>query len=246
MERNAAAGGRSVFFSYAREDARLVDWLRRWLEHTGWTVWIDHLSIRGGAQWAGEIEKAITSSSVVVLLLSSNSVGSQWVGSELSAAVDRRVPIVVVDVDDPTLPQSMQFLLRGRQRVTIQMDEGRVSQQSLAKLDDALIGALEEARGTNPETVKLALGNVLRVVGAIGFILAFASFVYLGYKLASQEFGAEFGVVPGDVPVLGGLQVGQAFFAIFGVALVCLVLAGIGQALRRSARLKGVTWDTRR
>ena len=240
------SGRRSIFISYAREDARLAAWLSKWLNSSGWDVWVDVENIRGGARWAGEIERAISSSSLVVLLLSSSSVLSDWVGSELAAAKDLRVPVVVADLDDPPLPRSMQFLLRDRQRVPISMESGRVTQQSLARLDDALIGALEEAHGSNPDSLKLGAGNVLLMIGLLGFVLALATFFYLAFVLSSGEFDAGFGSIPADVPILGGLAPPQGFFAVFGFAFASMIVAGVGQALRRSARMKGVTWDMRR
>jgi predicted component of type VI protein secretion system len=244
--RAAGSVRRTVFLSYAREDTRWADWLARWLQARGWSVWVDKESIRGGARWAGEIERAIGSSSLVLLLLSSNSVVSDWVNSELAAAKDLRVPVVAADLDDPPLPKSMQFLLRDRQRVPIRMEEGRPSQQSLAGIDEALIGTLEQAHGSNPDALKLGLGTLLLTIGLLGFILAFASFFYLAFVLSSGAPGAGFDPIPSEVPILGGMAEPQGFFAVFGFAFASMIVAGIGQALRRSARLKGVTWDMRR
>lgn len=126
------------------------------------------------------------------------------------------------------------------------MEEGRPSQQSLAGIDEALIGTLEQAHGSNPDALKLGLGTLLLTIGLLGFILAFASFFYLAFVLSSGAPGAGFGSIPSDVPILGGMAEPQGFFAVFGFAFASMIVAGIGQALRRSARLKGVTWDMRR
>lgn len=84
----------SVFLSYAREDVARARALASLLEEAGHSVWWDR-HIKGGAQYAQEIEAALKAAGKIVVLWSSGSVGSPWVRDEAAAGRDtgRLVPV---------------------------------------------------------------------------------------------------------------------------------------------------------
>lgn len=224
----------SLFVSYAREDRRIAHWVVQGLTRRGWDVWIDEQSIRGAARWAGEIEAAIGRADAFLLLASSHAVTSPWVERELAAAADLRRPVVVAELESVPLPQSMQFLVRNRQRVAVPGPRGDDSGASqLVRLDDALIGAVEEAHGTRPDRVRLALGALLATVGGVGLLAGFGTFFFLLYQTARAE---PFAADPDP----------SRFVVAMGIALVSGIVASVGAQLRRSARLRGVNWDQAR
>lgn len=83
----------SIFLSYAREDLGAAKALASALERIGHSVWWDR-HIKGGTQFAAEIEAALGKADAVVVLWSPASIGSPWVRDEASAARDsgRLVP----------------------------------------------------------------------------------------------------------------------------------------------------------
>lgn len=78
----------SVFLSYDRDDANKARPIAAALEKAGHSVWWDkHIS--GGSQYAKEIEQALNSVDVVVVLWTSSSVESPWVRDEAGSGRDR-------------------------------------------------------------------------------------------------------------------------------------------------------------
>ena len=86
----------SVFLSYAREDAAKAKALATCLERAGQSVWWDR-HIHGGSEFAGEIEQALRSADVVIVLWSEASMRSAWVRDEAAEGRDsgRLVPLLL-------------------------------------------------------------------------------------------------------------------------------------------------------
>ncbi len=241
---------RSVFISYAHADRTRAVAVTTRLRQAGWTVWVDEAGIRGGARWAGEIERAIGDSSVFLVLVSAAAAASEWVDRELLAATDLRVPVVAAELEDTPLPPSMQFILRNRQRVMLTTSDNQLDQQALVRLEGALIEALEEQLQSNPDATRLRIGSILMGSGSAVLLAAVAIFVFLFVTVASADRTPEVGpdgrfIFPDPVTV-AGLSEGQAFALTFAVFVTGGVLAAVGQGLRRSARLRGVHWAMRR
>lgn len=91
-----------VFLSYDRDDGAMVRPIAAALEKAGHSVWWDkHIS--GGTQYTKEIEQALNSSDVVVVLWTSSSIESPWVRDEAGLGRDRGrlVPISVEGTAPP-------------------------------------------------------------------------------------------------------------------------------------------------
>lgn len=71
-----------VFISYSRRDIALVEQLAADLKTAGLDVWYDLSGLDGGARWRIEIERAIRESQYVIVVLSPDSVASEWVERE--------------------------------------------------------------------------------------------------------------------------------------------------------------------
>jgi formylglycine-generating enzyme required for sulfatase activity len=76
-----------IFVSYAHTDRALVERLAEDLRGRGYTVWIDFDGIRGGDIWRQAIVDGIHASAVVLVMLSPDSVVSEWVKLEVEAAL---------------------------------------------------------------------------------------------------------------------------------------------------------------
>ena len=101
----AASGGSDlakVFLSYDREDLAKARSVAGYLEEAGHAVWWDR-NIRGGAQYAKEIERALEDSDAVVVLWSNASVNSEWVRDEAAEGRDggRLIPVLLEPVKPP-------------------------------------------------------------------------------------------------------------------------------------------------
>ncbi|MDX1503167.1 MAG: toll/interleukin-1 receptor domain-containing protein, partial [Thermoanaerobaculia bacterium] len=82
-----------TFISYAREDHDTADRLRRLLERSGWSVWLDSEAMRGGSSFRDEIEEQVRASRLVIVLWSRHSVGSEWVRAEAALAGKKLLPV---------------------------------------------------------------------------------------------------------------------------------------------------------
>ncbi len=82
-----------VFISYSRKDISFVEQLAADLKNAGLDVWYDVSSLGGGSRWRVEIEAAIKNSQFVIVVLSPDSIASEWVEREFLFAsnLDRKI-----------------------------------------------------------------------------------------------------------------------------------------------------------
>ena len=108
-----------VFVSYSRRDSEFVDRLDEALTQLGYDLWIDREDISGSGddRWRHSIVRAIHECDAMMLVLSSNSVVSENVDSELSVASDNDKRVVPVRHQPCELPVGLQYELSGVQYV---------------------------------------------------------------------------------------------------------------------------------
>ena len=92
----------SIFLSYSREDAAKADRIAHALEAAGHQVWWDR-RIGAGSRFSKEIDAALKSADLVVVLWSKASVDSAWVQDEAADGRDtgRLVPVLIDPVSPP-------------------------------------------------------------------------------------------------------------------------------------------------
>lgn len=86
-----------IFISYSRKDTDFVRKLAGDLETAGYDVWWDITDLRGGDEWVTRIAAAIEASNFVIVVLSPNSIQSEWVRKEYTQAIGlhkRIIPIM--------------------------------------------------------------------------------------------------------------------------------------------------------
>jgi hypothetical protein len=71
-----------VFISYSRKDIDFARNLAGDLEKAGFEVWWDISDLKGGDDWVNVIPTAIEASQYFIILLSPDSIISQWVKKE--------------------------------------------------------------------------------------------------------------------------------------------------------------------
>jgi len=96
-----------IFLSYSRRDSSIVHALTTALSEKGLSVWIDRSGIEEGDAYDTQIEDAIASTRVVIVVWSKNSVRSQWVRAEAAYALNKHklLPISIDNCEPP-----LQFL----------------------------------------------------------------------------------------------------------------------------------------
>lgn len=97
---------RQIFISYSRQDIEFARRLSTDLTAAGYQAWFDH-SIKTGEDWETAIVTKIKESDQVIIILSQNSLKSQWVQHEGSMAygLNKSIyPIMIEPVEADELP----------------------------------------------------------------------------------------------------------------------------------------------
>jgi hypothetical protein len=102
----------TIFFSYSRDDSEFVLNLAKKLRSAGANIWLDQLDIKPGTRWDKSIEKALDSSSTLLVILSKSSMASDNVMDEVSFALEENkvvVPVLLEECDIPFRLRRLQF-----------------------------------------------------------------------------------------------------------------------------------------
>jgi len=99
-----------IFISYSRKDIAFVRELAGDLEKAGYDVWWDLTDLRGGDDWPRVIPAAIESSQYVIVVLSPNSIVSDWVAKEYTQALDLRKKIIPIMLKPSRVPFALNTI----------------------------------------------------------------------------------------------------------------------------------------
>lgn len=102
-----------VFISYSRKDMNFVRKLAGDLETAGYDVWWDITDLRGGDDWVRNIPEAIKTSQYFIVVLSPNSIESEWVRKEYTQALSLRkkiIPIMLAACEVPFALNTINFV----------------------------------------------------------------------------------------------------------------------------------------
>jgi len=220
-----------IFISHSSEDKTAARIIAGYLR-THWTVWIDEAGIAGGKDYREELVRALEGAWIVVLLLSLDSMKSKWVSREIEAADRLGKKIIPVVVEEAPYPDSLRMILGGIQKLYLDLGDDERRGPQLASLDEALMRAAQTTGGTTPGRALIITGRIVRAIGVIGFLVGFALFAYLGFTEVSGAPTSDFfNIDIGEIP--------RPFIG-WGVAVVFLIIAGIGEAMRRAGMRKGI------
>ena len=100
-----------IFISHSRLDADFVSELRTQLESFGLKTWVDCRELVGGQKLAREIEQAITDSDYFMVVISPQTVNSDWVFEEVEYALKKQqndaqfkiIPLLINDMQPNAL-----------------------------------------------------------------------------------------------------------------------------------------------
>jgi|GEM_PF-3023668 len=102
-----------TFFSYSRNDEAFVLRLAQDLRQAGIPIWFDQLDIPPGQRWDNEIQKALSTSNSLLVVLSPASVASENVMDEVSYALDQNkhvIPVLYQPCDVPLRIRRLQYI----------------------------------------------------------------------------------------------------------------------------------------
>lgn len=102
-----------IFVSYSRKDMDFARKLARDLEKAGYNVWWDITDLRGGDDWVRTIPAAIADSKYIIVVITPNSVESEWVRKEYTQALSLRkkiIPIMLVPIAVPFALNTINFV----------------------------------------------------------------------------------------------------------------------------------------
>src|SRR5262245_26167388 len=104
-----------IFVSYSSKDRAFVDQLANELRKQGHIVWIDFEGIRGGEQWKQSIADALHPSRVVLLVLSPDSIISEWVEEEIRTGLELQktiIPLLLRPLEGEIPQQNINFVYK--------------------------------------------------------------------------------------------------------------------------------------
>jgi TIR domain len=102
-----------VFISYSRKDLAFVERLAESLKTAGLQVWYDLSGLDVGTRWGREIQSAIEASQCFVVVLSPNSVESEWVEKEFlyaNSLKKRIIPLLYQPCKTPMWFINLHFI----------------------------------------------------------------------------------------------------------------------------------------
>jgi len=102
-----------VFISYSRKDIVFVRRLAGDLEKAGYDVWWDLSDLRGGDDWVSLIANAIEANQFFLVVLSPDSVASEWVRKEYTQALalhKRIIPIMLAPTAVPFALNTINYV----------------------------------------------------------------------------------------------------------------------------------------
>lgn len=97
---------RTAFICYSRKQLRQATAVRDLLHYLGINVFIDHLLVRAG-NWRPQLENALLSSDIVILLWSRHASKSSEVARELVLVATKKTPVVPILLDGTELPADL-------------------------------------------------------------------------------------------------------------------------------------------
>jgi len=99
-----------IFISYSRKDIDFVRKLAGDLEKAAYDVWWDLTDLQGGDDWVRQIPAAIKTSQFVIIVLSPNSISSEWVEKEYTQALSLRRKIIPIMLAPCTVPFALNTI----------------------------------------------------------------------------------------------------------------------------------------
>jgi hypothetical protein len=135
---------RQIFMSYDQADEAFVMHLADDLEAHGANVWLDVRHARPGRHWARSIERALSESSMMIVILSPEALESEQVAGAWQMYLEAYRPVIPVVVEPCNVPGPL------RTRRPIDFTRDRFYRRALHELTTRLIDYNSRSQHTNP------------------------------------------------------------------------------------------------
>lgn len=99
-----------IFISYSRKDIDFARKLAGDLEKAGYDVWWDITDLRGGDDWVKTLPAAIEAAQHFIIVLTPNSVESEWVRKEYTQALSLRKKILPIMLEASPVPFALNTI----------------------------------------------------------------------------------------------------------------------------------------
>ena len=99
-----------VFISYASNDAIFADLTKMKLKEAEIRVWLDHGELRGGEEWRNSIDRGITNSDVMLVILTPSSCESPYVTYEWGFALGKEKKVIPILLQDTQIHPRLEVL----------------------------------------------------------------------------------------------------------------------------------------
>lgn len=99
-----------IFISYSRKDIDFARKLAGDLERAGYDVWWDITDLRGGDDWVRTLPAAIEAAQFFIIVLTPNSVESEWVRKEYTQALGLRKKIIPIMLESCSVPFALNTI----------------------------------------------------------------------------------------------------------------------------------------
>lgn len=123
-----------LFISYSHRDQNKMNEVKRLLEDNNVRFWYDN-GLHSGDDWNMVIAKHLQTASVCLLLLSPNSAVSEYVKNELNFAMNHRIPIHILSLEEFELPLDIEMMIG---RIQVIKMKGMYSKQLFKSLPTEL------------------------------------------------------------------------------------------------------------
>ncbi len=105
-----------VFISHSmKPDGKIAQKIRSYLESHDLKCWMAPTDILPGERYNLAITRGVNNSSVLLLIISSHSINSNHIISEVCQAFENKIPIIPIKIEDVNLPDELKYYLRTRQ-----------------------------------------------------------------------------------------------------------------------------------
>lgn len=155
-EENASGGTRTVFISYASQDAAVANAIVQALEKGGLRCWIAPRDVTPGSHYADHIMSAISGAKALVLVLSASALASKHVSKEVERAASKGRSIIALRTDAAPLTPAFEYFLSESQWIDV--GAGGVAAVA-AKLVEAVRSHVDLAVATGPVTAPVTAGR---------------------------------------------------------------------------------------
>jgi HEAT repeat protein len=97
-----------IYLSYSNQNSELIDLIQDDLQGRAYVLWRDTVNIARDEDWQSAIMEAMTNAHTMIVAASQQSVNSDIVNQEIAAAITQQIGLVVVLLDDCTLPEKLK------------------------------------------------------------------------------------------------------------------------------------------